>query len=61
MDINLLRQIVTVVAFATFVGIVLWAWSARNGKRFEQAARMALDDDMTLSPALSQGRGRSHE
>ena len=44
MDVNLLREIVTVAAFAAFVGIVLWAYSARNGKRFEEAARSPLDD-----------------
>ena len=44
MDVNLLREIVTVVAFATFVAIVLWAWSAGNAKRFEEAANLPLDD-----------------
>ena len=45
MDINLLREIVTVVSFATFAGIVAWALSRRNGKRFEEAARLPLDDE----------------
>ena len=26
-DLNLARSIVTVAAFVTFVGIVIWAWS----------------------------------
>ena len=42
MDINTLRSIVTVLAFACFVGIVLWAWSKRNQDRFEDAARLPL-------------------
>ena len=45
MDINLLRSIVTVVAFSVFVGIVVWAWSSRNKARFEEAARLPLEDD----------------
>ena len=44
MDINVLREIVTVAAFCLFVGIVLWAWSGRNRDRFEEAARLPLDD-----------------
>ncbi len=40
MDINLLRSIVTVVAFAVFTGIVLWAWSRRNQADFDEAAQL---------------------
>jgi cytochrome c oxidase cbb3-type subunit 4 len=52
-DINFLRIAVTVVSFAMFVGIVAWAASARNRQRFDEAARIPLDDDETLSPTLS--------
>lgn len=45
MDINLLREGFTVVSFAVFVGIVLWAWSGANRSRFEEAARVPFDDD----------------
>ena len=45
MDINLIREIVTVASFVTFGGIVLWAVSPRNGKRFEEAARLPLDEE----------------
>jgi cytochrome c oxidase cbb3-type subunit 4 len=45
MDVNLVREIVTVVSFATFAGIVWWAVSPRNGKRFEEAARLPLDEE----------------
>ena len=45
MDVNLLREIVTVVSFATFAAIVAWAVSPRNGKRFEEAARLPLEDE----------------
>jgi cbb3-type cytochrome oxidase subunit 3 len=31
MDIGLFRSVMTVVLFAAFIGIVLWAWSARRG------------------------------
>ena len=45
MDINTLRSIVTVLTFACFVGIVLWAWSRRNQDRFDDAARLPLRHD----------------
>lgn len=44
-DINLVREIVTVASFATFGGIVWWAVSPRNGQRFEEAARLPLEDE----------------
>lgn len=45
MDINLLRSIVTVVAFVVFIGIVIWAWSGRNRARFDEAARLPFAQD----------------
>ena len=45
MDINMLRSIVAVVAFAVFIGIVIWAWSGRNRARFEEAARLPFEQD----------------
>lgn len=45
MDINLLRSIVTVVALAVFIGIVVWAWSARNKARFDEAAQLPFEQD----------------
>lgn len=45
MDINLIRSLVTVLAFAAFLGIVWWAYSASRKERFENAARLPFDDD----------------
>lgn len=45
MDINLLRSLVTVAALAAFLGIVWWAYAPSRRARFEQDARLALDDD----------------
>ncbi|MFV9615037.1 MAG: CcoQ/FixQ family Cbb3-type cytochrome c oxidase assembly chaperone [Gammaproteobacteria bacterium] len=35
----------TVFAFVFFVAVVFWAWSGKRKKSFDEAARMALDDD----------------
>jgi len=45
----ILQSAWTVVAFVFFVGVVIWAWSGRRKKDFDDAARMALDDEKTLT------------
>ena len=45
MDINTMRSIVTVVAFAAFIAIVLWAYSDKSKAAFEQAARLPFEED----------------
>ena len=45
MDINLVREVVTVASFAAFAGIVAWVVSPRNNERFEEAARQPLEED----------------
>jgi len=45
MDINVLRSIITVVSLITFLGVVLWAYSAKRNTGFEQAARLPFEDD----------------
>jgi cytochrome c oxidase cbb3-type subunit IV len=45
MDINDLRIVVTLLSFAVFIGIVVWAWSARNRKAFDEAAMLPFADE----------------
>ena len=45
MDINTLRSLVTVLAFLSFVGIVVWAYSGRARRGFEEAARLPFEED----------------
>lgn len=60
MSPELLHGIWTVLLLLVFVGIVLWAWSGRRKRRFEQAARMPLDDDVPPArDAASNRAGRS--
>jgi cytochrome c oxidase cbb3-type subunit 4 len=44
-DFVTLSSIMTVVAFATFVGIVLWAWSGRARRAFEEAAQLPFAEE----------------
>jgi cytochrome c oxidase cbb3-type subunit 4 len=43
MELNLLRSLVTLLAFASFVGLVVWAWSRTRRADFDEAARLPLD------------------
>ncbi len=52
MDINLIRILITLVAFGTFLGIVWWAFSPSRKGRFESDARLVFDE-----PAPPQERG----
>jgi len=46
MDIvNLLRSIVTVLAFTSFIGITLWAWSGSRRAKFAAAALIPLEEE----------------
>ncbi|HET8693870.1 MAG: cbb3-type cytochrome c oxidase subunit 3 [Burkholderiales bacterium] len=45
MDIIVLRSVFTVVCLCVFVGVTAWAYSRRNKARFEEAARLPLQDD----------------
>ncbi len=51
----LIRSLMTVVAFATFIGIVVWAWSTKQRSRFEAAAHSVLEDDEPTSSARRAG------
>lgn len=54
MDLNFLRIMTTVTTFLTFIGIVAWTYSSRRKKHYEEAARMALDDDQPIRQDGSQ-------
>jgi cytochrome c oxidase cbb3-type subunit 4 len=44
MDLNDIRALLTAASFATFVGVVWWAYSARRKSAFEAAARSVLEE-----------------
>lgn len=45
MDIGTLRSVVTLVSFATFVGIIWWACSKRRTADFQEAANLPFEQD----------------
>lgn len=56
MDINILRSAVTVIAFACFLGIVWWAYSARSRQGFEEAAQLPFSDDELSAAPRNEGK-----
>ena len=49
MDIELVRALMTLVMFAVFVGIVVWAWSGKQRERFEAASQLPLEEELKLT------------
>ncbi|WP_137860642.1 CcoQ/FixQ family Cbb3-type cytochrome c oxidase assembly chaperone [Variovorax sp. 3P27G3] len=44
-DITTLRIAATVVCFVLFIGIVIWAYSRRNARDFQEAALLPFEQD----------------
>jgi len=45
MEVNTLREIVTVISFGMFVGILIWVWRHRNTQDFKEAANLPFNED----------------
>lgn len=57
MDVDALRSLMTVLAFLSFLGIVLWAYSGSARRRFDEAARLPFDEDEGAQGARGETRG----
>lgn len=51
------RSIVTVICMLTFIGIVVWAYSARRNSDFDEAAMLPFADE---EPINSKEQERHH-
>ena len=45
MDVNFLRAMVTVAAFAGFIGILVWTWMPSQKARFDDAAQLPFKSE----------------
>lgn len=57
MDANDIRVIVTVLLFVSFLGIVFWAYSARQKDRFDEAANLPFADEEMQRRTIEKGGG----
>ena len=46
MDQGVIGSIFTVIVFVSFIGIVIWAFSSRNKKKFDEAANLVFADEV---------------
>jgi cytochrome c oxidase cbb3-type subunit IV len=61
LDLNMARAVITALAFTSFVGIACWAYSGARRQRFDDAARLPLDDEARPSPiaeSTSESKGK---
>ncbi|MEO8279517.1 MAG: cbb3-type cytochrome c oxidase subunit 3 [Ideonella sp.] len=49
-DLNVLRIVVTVLSFITFVAIVAWALAKRNQAGFDEAAQLPFVAERSATP-----------
>ncbi|MEZ5505835.1 MAG: cbb3-type cytochrome c oxidase subunit 3 [Gammaproteobacteria bacterium] len=61
MDINTLRGIATVLAFAAFIGVCWWTFSGRQKKRFDEAANLPFADDAHDMNSLQHDKGTENK
>jgi cytochrome c oxidase cbb3-type subunit IV len=57
MSSTLMHIIWTVVLLVLFIGIVIWAWSKRRLRSFQEAARIPLEDNDHTPPARERRDG----
>jgi cytochrome c oxidase cbb3-type subunit 4 len=59
MDLVMFHSWLTVVMFVAFIVLIVWAWSGKRRRAFDEAARLPLeDDDSDLLPLSPRGRGQ---
>ncbi len=50
------RSIITVISMLTFIGIVLWAYSARRKNDFNEAAMLPFNEEDDLNKTKQEPR-----
>lgn len=43
--VNLVGSVATVLVTVLFIGVVIWAWSKKRKKDFDEASRLPFDED----------------
>ena len=62
MDLNDIRSWYTVVLFAVFIGIVLWAYSGKSKRRFNDASQLPFNEtEHPLGSSEDNKKGDHHE
>lgn len=60
---NSIQMLWTIIAFVTFIGIIVWAWSSKREEEFHEAENLIFenDDDTQHSQVNAQSKsGTKH-
>jgi cbb3-type cytochrome oxidase subunit 3 len=49
MDLATFHALLTVVMLVAFIALIVWAWSGKRRRAFDEAARLPLEDDDAVS------------
>jgi cytochrome c oxidase cbb3-type subunit 4 len=49
MMFTLIDSVLTIVVMVVFIGIVLWAWSSKRAKAFDEAANLPFTEDKPVT------------
>ena len=60
MNINTFYGLITLILMILFLGIVIWAYSGKRKKSFDEAARLPLDENHD-NPHQRRREDREHE
>ena len=60
MDAGFLHGVWTAALIAVFAAIVVWAWSGRRKRDFEEAARLPLEEDSEDDATDPRTQGTRH-
>ncbi len=55
MDVNDWRGVYTLILMASFIGLIIWAYSKRRKKDFDEAANLPFADDETNEKTIKHG------
>ena len=53
MDAGTWRSLFTLFMFLAFIGIILWAYSSRRKKDFDEAASLLLEDEELINAGIN--------
>lgn len=59
MEIGTLRGLGTILVFVAFIGVVLWAYSSKRKKSFDEAANLPFADEPDTKKREEEEASRS--
>jgi len=59
MDIGTIRGLGTLLVFVAFVGLVIWAYSSKRKRSFDEAANLPFADEQPQSAERDEQASRS--